>query len=125
VPEEVPAALERLRGGGRRRLAVLSNANGTVRVLFERLGLLRHFDHILDSAVEGVEKPDPRFFRNALERAGADPATTLHVGDLYFVDVRGARAAGLEAWLLDVADLYPEADCPRVRSLTDLADRLG
>ena len=48
VPAEVPAALERLRDGGR-RLAVLSNANGTVTRLFERLGLGRHFDHILDS----------------------------------------------------------------------------
>ena len=87
-------------------------------------GSPRHFDHILDSWVEKVEKPDPRFFTRALERAGADPATTLHVGDLYYVDVRGARAAGLEAWLFDVAGLYPEADCPRVASLTELADRL-
>ncbi len=123
VPDEVPAALERLRAGGR-RLAVLSNSNGTVSRTFARLGLARHFDHILDSWVEKVEKPDPRFFTRALERAGADPATTLHVGDLYYVDVRGARAAGLEAWLFDVAGLYPEADCPRVASLTELADRL-
>jgi HAD superfamily hydrolase (TIGR01509 family) len=124
VPDEVPAALARLRTGGR-RLAVLSNANGTVSRLFARIGLASHFDHILDSWVEKVEKPDPRFFTRALERAGAAPETTLHVGDLYHVDVRGARAAGLEAWLFDVAGLYPEADCPRVASLTELADRLG
>lgn len=124
VPDEVPGALVRLRAGGR-RLAVLSNANGTVTRLFTRLGLAGHFDHILDSWVEKVEKPDPRFFTLALERAGADPATTLHVGDLYHVDVRGARAAGLEAWLFDVAGLYPEADCPRVASLTELAGRLS
>lgn len=124
VPDEVPAALERLRAGGR-RLAVLSNANGTVSRLFARVGLQGHFDHVLDSWVEKVEKPDPRFFTRALERSAADPATTLHVGDLYHVDVRGARAAGLEAWLFDVAGLYPEADCPRVGSLTELADRLG
>ena len=123
VPDEVPAALERLRAGGR-MLAVLSNSNGTVSRTFARLGLARYFDHILDSWVEKIEKPDPRFFTRALERTGADPATTLHVGDLYYVDVRGARAAGLEAWLFDVAGLYPEADCPRVASLTELADRL-
>lgn len=124
VPAEVPAALERLRAGGR-RLVVLSNANGTVTRLFGRLGLLGHFDHVLDSFVEKIEKPDPRFFERALERSGARRETTLHVGDLYHVDVRGARAAGLEAWLLDVAGLYPDADCPRVRSLGELADRLG
>ena len=124
VPDEVPAALDRLRAGGR-RLAVLSNSNGTVSRLFARLGLLDRFDHVLDSWVEKIEKPDPRFFTKALERTGAFPATTLHVGDLYYVDVAGARAAGLEAWLFDVAGLYPEADCPRVASLTELADRLG
>jgi HAD superfamily hydrolase (TIGR01509 family) len=123
VPDEVPAALERLRAGGR-RLAVLSNANGTVSRLFARLGLAGHFDHILDSWVEKIEKPDPRFFARALERSGADPATTLHLGDLYHVDVRGARAAGIEGWLFDVAGLYPDADCPRVASLGELADRL-
>jgi HAD superfamily hydrolase (TIGR01509 family) len=124
VPDEVPAALDRLRAGGR-RIAVLSNANGTVAQLFARLGLLAKFDHVLDSWVEKVEKPDPRFFTRALERSAARPETTLHVGDLYHVDVRGARAAGLEAWLFDVAGLYPEADCPRVASLVELADRLG
>jgi HAD superfamily hydrolase (TIGR01509 family) len=124
VPDEVPAALERLRAGGR-RLAVLSNANGTVSRLFARLGLLERFDHVLDSWVEQIEKPDPRFFARALERSGADPATTLHVGDLYHVDVRGARAAGIEGWLFDAAGLYPEVDCTRVASLAELADRLG
>ena len=124
VPAEVPEALARLRSGGR-RLAVLSNANGTVTRLFTRLGLAGYFDHILDSWVEKIEKPDPRFFARALDRVGAAAATTLHVGDLFHVDVMGARAAGIEGWLFDVAGLYPEADCPRVASLSDLADRLG
>ena len=78
-------------------------------------GSPRYFDHILDSWVEKVEKPDPRFFTRALERAGADPATTLHVGDLYYVDVRGARAAGLEAWLFDVARPLPGGGLPACR----------
>jgi putative hydrolase of the HAD superfamily len=68
-----------------------------------------------------VEKPDPRLFRLALQRAGAAPEEAVHVGDLYEVDVVGARAAGIRAILLDPAGLYPEADCPRVRSLGELA----
>ena len=44
----------------------------------------------------------------------------MHVGDLYHVDVAGARAAGLTPALLDVGDLYPDCDCLRVRSLTEL-----
>jgi putative hydrolase of the HAD superfamily len=121
VPDGVPEALMRFRALGLRLVAV-SNANGRLRLLMDRLQLTTHFDHLLDSHLEGVEKPDPRLFQIALERSGARPKSTLHVGDLYHVDVAGARAAGLGAALLDAADLYPEADCPRVHSLGELAD---
>jgi HAD superfamily hydrolase (TIGR01509 family) len=123
VPAEVPGALARLRASGR-RLVVVSNANGTLSPHFERLGLSRHFDVLVDSQVEGVEKPDPEIFRRALERAGARPETTLHAGDFFHIDVVGARAAGIEAWLVDAAGLYAAYECPRVRSLAELADRL-
>ncbi len=121
VPQDVVPALERLRARFE-RMVVVSNANGSLHVLFERLGLLRFFDLALDSHREGVEKPDPRLFQVALARSGGRRETTLHVGDLYHVDVAGARAAGLRAVLLDAAGLYADADCPRVRSLGELAD---
>lgn len=123
VPDDVPPALERLGRLGL-PLSVVSNANGTVRALLGELGLLHHFRAVVDSAEEGVEKPDPRLFRVALERAGAEAASTLHVGDLYHVDVVGARAAGLRAALLDPAGLYQGADCPRFASLGELANCL-
>lgn len=123
VPDEVVPALAALRRRGF-RLVVLSNANGTLHRAFDRLGLTSAFDVIFDSFEEGVEKPDPRFFHIALERSGAAAATTMHVGDLYHVDVAGARAAGLTPALLDVGDLYPECDCLRVRSLSGLLDAL-
>ncbi len=119
VPDEVMPALAALRANGY-RLVVVSNANGTLHRAFDRLGLTSAFDLIFDSHHEGVEKPDPRLFRIALDRAGADATTTMHVGDLYHVDVAGARAAGLTPALLDVGGLYPECDCLRVRSLTEL-----
>jgi len=80
---------------------------------------------ILDSADEGVEKPDPRFFEIALARSSATRETTIHVGDLYYVDVIGARNAGLRGVLLDEADLRPAADCPRVRTLHELVHRIA
>jgi HAD superfamily hydrolase (TIGR01509 family) len=123
VPDEVRPSLAALRARGF-RLVVLSNANGTLHRAFERLGLTTAFDVIVDSHDEGVEKPDPRFFQIALERSGADAATTMHVGDLYHVDVAGARAAGLTPVLLDAGDLYPDCDCRRVRSLAELVDAM-
>jgi putative hydrolase of the HAD superfamily len=103
---------------------VVSNANGTVRAKLGRLGLAGFFDVILDSQEEGVEKPDPRLFERALVRSGAARDDTLHAGDLYEVDVVGARAAGIAPVLVDRGNLYPDADCPRVATLVALADRL-
>lgn len=119
LPAGVVPALTALRSTGR-KLVVVSNANGTLCAKFDRLGLTPLFDCVLDSCEWGVEKPDPRLFRIALEKSGASAATTIHVGDLYHVDVIGARAAGIRGVLLDEAGLYPEADCPRVRSLNEL-----
>jgi FMN phosphatase YigB (HAD superfamily) len=91
----------------------------------ERIAMTARFDCILDSADEGVEKPDPRFFEIALTRSGARRETTIHVGDLYYVDVMGARSAGLRGVLLDEANLRPDADCPRVRSLDELVAQIA
>ena len=124
VPGYVVPVLERLRARGL-RLVVVSNANGTLLKHMDRLDLTRRFDCVLDSADEGVEKPDPRFFELALARSGANKETTIHVGDLYHVDVVGARNAGLRGVLLDEADLRPDADCPRIRSLDELASRVA
>jgi HAD superfamily hydrolase (TIGR01509 family) len=123
VPDDVAPVLHALRARGH-RLAVVSNANGTLRRAFDRLGLAPMVDAIFDSCDEGVEKPDPRFFQLALERTGSRADTTVHVGDLYFVDVAGARAAGIQPVLLDVAGLYDGYDCLRVRSLAGLVELL-
>lgn len=124
VPSNVVPALEALRSQAL-RLVVVSNANGTLLAHMDRLGLTPRFDCILDSHDEGVEKPDPRFFEIALARSGARRETTIHVGDLYYVDVIGARHAGLRGVLLDEAGLRPDADCPRVGSLQELVAEIS
>ena len=123
VPADVEPALERLAGLDL-ELVVVSNANGVLHRAFDRVGLTRYFAHICDSCVEGVEKPDPRFFRIALERSGAAADSTMHVGDLYHVDVIGARNTGLRQMLIDPHELYRDYDADRVRTLDELADRL-
>src|SRR5262245_53707314 len=119
VPGGVVSTLGQLRALGL-RLVVVSNANGRLRAMFDRLGLASLVDVVFDSFEERVEKPDPRLFEIALERSGGQRETTMHVGDLYHVDVVGARAAGLSAVLLDVGGLYDGYDCPRIRTFAEL-----
>ena len=120
VPDDVVPALTRLRAAGL-KLAVASNANGVLERCLGRIELAHFFDVICDSALEGVEKPDPRFFRILLERTGSRADSTLHVGDLYHVDVLGARSAGLHPLLLDRDNLYEGFDVERVTSLEQVA----
>jgi putative hydrolase of the HAD superfamily len=98
------------------RTAVISNSNGTVADILEHLGLAPHLDFIIDSSKVGVEKPDPRIFHLALERAGVRPDEAAYVGDLYSIDVLGSRAAGLHAVLMDPGGCWPPRDCPTSRT---------
>ena len=123
VPDEVYPALSAMRDMGL-TLTIVSNANGTLCAHLARLGLDRYIDCALDSNDEKVEKPDPRLFEIALERSNARRESTIHVGDLYHIDVIGARNAGLRAVLVDQANLRPDADCPRVNSLGELVGRI-
>jgi HAD superfamily hydrolase (TIGR01549 family) len=124
MPPEVLPSLRAIRDMGL-KMAVVSNANGTICAAADRLGIGELVSCVLDSHTEGVEKPDARLFEIALERSGADRDTTIHVGDIYEVDVVGARAAGIRPVLLDAAGLYPDADCRRVASLPELVAALA
>ncbi len=119
---EAPRALETLRGLGL-RLAVVSNSNGTVAQLLETLGLAGWLDAVVDSGLVGIEKPDPGIFRHAAAALGVEPGEAVHVGDLYSIDVVGARAAGARAILLDPVGAWRVDDCPKARDV-DAAARL-
>ncbi len=115
---EALAALALLREHGV-RAAVISNSNGTVRSILSALGLRSQLEFVLDSGELGIEKPDPRIFEIALGRAGVTPDQAVHIGDLYSIDVLGARSAGIEAILLDPAGEWGARDCPAVRGLLE------
>jgi putative hydrolase of the HAD superfamily len=120
---ETPAALGRLTAAGF-RIAVISNSDGRAASTLERNGLLRYFEFVIDSGEVGVEKPDPRIFRLALDRLGVPAHDALYVGDLYEVDVVGARAVGMQAALIDPEGVQGERDVLTLRSVAELADHL-
>ena len=73
----------------------------------------------------GVEKPDARIFHLALEACNAAAAEAIYVGDIYEVDVRGARNAGLTPVLLDPLGYRQTVDCARIASLAELLELLS
>jgi putative hydrolase of the HAD superfamily len=116
-----PAALARMRQAGL-RLGVVSNSDGRVEEALAAAGIRANFEVIVDSRLVGFEKPDPRIFQAALEPLGIAPEGALYVGDIYEVDVIGARRAGMDVVLLDPAGNHAGRDVQTVSSIAAVAD---
>jgi len=111
-------ALDRIRQ--QYSIAVISNSDGKIEAVLSRCGIFDCFASITDSGNVGHEKPHPAIFAAALREMKADPADSLYVGDVYSVDYVGARNAGMQAVLFDVAGAYRNQEFPRVESLSEL-----
>jgi putative hydrolase of the HAD superfamily len=97
---EVFNALATLRTG-EYVLGIISNWDWNLPRICRELGLAKYFDFILVSSRVGCAKPHPGIFQRALAIASVAPVQALHVGDSIYADVNGARAAGLDAVLMD------------------------
>ena len=113
-------------------LAVVSNAEGTMeaqlaqhRICAVEGGEVAEVAVVIDSAVVGIEKPDPGIFTFALEAIDVDPARCVYLGDSVYFDVGGARAAGLQPMHVDPFELCDTPhDHPHVASLAAFAQAL-
>ena len=113
----IPGAQETVRSliAGGYRVAVVSNSDGTVAEALERAGFGGLFVLVIDSTAVGISKPDPGIFDLSPDRA-------WYVGDSYYHDVGGARAAGLAAAvLIDPLKLAP----PGQLSVQNIAELTG
>src|SRR5258708_37491797 len=115
-------ALQRLRE--EYEIAVISNADGKIDAVLQRCGIADCFASITDSGNVGYEKPHPAIFEAALREIKATASESLYVGDVYSLDYVGARNAGMQAILFDVAGSYRGRDLPRVESLAGLEEWL-
>jgi putative hydrolase of the HAD superfamily len=106
-------------------LGVISNFEEWLERLLEQLGVTSYFAVRVISGVEGLEKPDPRIFQLAMERAGVEPGRSVYVGDNPEFDVDPALAVGMFPVLIDRRDRFPDAPGPRIASLEELPDVLG
>jgi putative hydrolase of the HAD superfamily len=111
------------------RLAVTSNSDGTVADLLARHEVVQvgpgpgvEVEHISDSGVIGVAKPDPAMFLATATGLGLPPERICHIGDSGMYDADGAAAVGMAAVHVDPLGLCPDRAHEHVGSLGEFAD---
>jgi putative hydrolase of the HAD superfamily len=122
--EDVPPTLDKLRDAGL-ELGVVSNFEEWLEQLLEDLGVIGYFGVRVVSGVEGMEKPDPRIFRLAMDRAGVRPEESVYVGDNPEFDVGPAAAVGMFPVLIDRRGRFPDAEGITIASMDELPGVLG
>ena len=74
----------------------------------------------------GSAKPSPPIFHKALEKANAEPADAVHVGDQLTSDIDGAVGVGIVPILLDRDGNHPEyEEHPRIETMGELPQVLN
>jgi len=121
VTDGTPSILAELKNRGY-QLGIISNSDGRIDTLLQSLGLKIYFSVILDSNTIGLEKPGKQIFIQACRELKVEPEQAVYIGDLYVVDVLGARNAGLTPILLDPLDKYNKIDCITITHLSRLLE---
>lgn len=122
--DDVPPVLEKLRTAGM-VLGVISNFEEWLEHLLEELDVGKYFDVRVISGAVGMEKPDPRIFELALERAGVPARESVYVGDNPEFDVEPAAAVGMFPVLIDRRERFGDAPGARITSMDGLPAVLG
>ena len=117
--------VERLSARGT-KMGVLTNSEGRAKELVDTVGFGKYMSAVVDSGVEGIEKPDARIFARMAESLACRASDVVHVGDSFEADVLGALGAGMTPiWFLrePTTTLPPGvAWCRNVGELVQLLD---
>jgi putative hydrolase of the HAD superfamily len=128
VYEDTLPTLKELRSRGLRTAIVSNTSWGSPAILWrheiKRLGLDSHMDSIVLDLDVGWRKPSERIFRFAMKSLGVTADECLFVGDEPNWDLRGPRAVGMEAVLLDRKGVMVGVQGQSIRNLHELVSRL-
>jgi putative hydrolase of the HAD superfamily len=119
VPPETRPLIDSLKAAGY-ILGVVSNRSHRFEEQIAEMGFANDFHFTLAAGEVNSFKPDPGIFEEALRRSGTSARETMYVGDNYFADIVGSLRAGLHPVLYDPIGLFPEAECPIIRSFDQL-----
>lgn len=122
--DDVRPTLDVLRGAGL-VLGIVSNFEAWLEEWFGVHDLVETFPVRVISGIEGIEKPDERIYRRALERAGVEAEESAYVGDNPEFDVDPPAALGMFPVLVDRRNRFPDHTGARVTDLRDLPAALG
>jgi putative hydrolase of the HAD superfamily len=122
--DDVRPAVRTLRGAGL-SLGIVSNFEAWLEEWFGVHALVETFPVRVISGIEGIEKPDERIYRLALERAGVEASESVYVGDNPEFDVDPPAALGMFPVLVDRRGRFPEHPGTRVTDLRQLPAAIG
>lgn len=81
-------------------LVLVSNFYGNIETVLADFGILKYFKDIIESAVLGIRKPDPRIFEHGVKALGLLPQEVLVIGDSLRKDIRPAESLGCQVlWI--------------------------
>lgn len=121
--DDVRPALDRLASDGY-ALGLISNFEAWLDDLLGDLGVRETFAVRVISGIEGVEKPDPRIYRMALERAHLEAGEAVYVGDSPEFDVDPAAAVGMFPVLIDRRGRHAGHVGTRIADMSELHEVL-
>lgn len=116
--DDVHPVLSGLRGGT--TLGVVSNFEPWLEDLLRLRGVRDLLDVCVISGNVGIEKPDLRIYRLALDEAGVSAEEAVYVGDNPEFDVWPAIEVGMTPVLIDRRGRFPDHRGTRITDLRDL-----
>lgn len=91
-------------------MVLVSNFYGNIETVLGDFGIRHCFQAIIESAVMGIRKPDPRIFEHGVKALGLLPEQTLVIGDSLRKDILPAESIGCQAIWLKGKGWTPEED---------------
>ena len=102
-------------------LGVISNRSQPFHDVLEQLQISQFFDYTLAAGEIGIWKPNPLIFSHFITQfEDLSPEECIYVGDNYFADGLGARAAGLFPVLFDPDNIYEQPELKRIQHMEEL-----